>query len=119
MTRDRGVKPRPSMMNRVLYLSPGLFDKGGISRYTRFQARALRELLGDASVTALSLLPPDALGFEDMFPVDFASLGPSSAGKALFTAAAALTAARARPRVVWAAHLGFGPLALALARAAS
>jgi hypothetical protein len=28
---------------RVLILTPGVFDKGGISRYVRYQARALAE----------------------------------------------------------------------------
>jgi len=105
-------------MSRILYLSPGVFDKGGISRYSRFQVRALRELLGEDNVSVLSLLPPDAFGFERTFPVDFASLGPSLPGKALFAAASASAALRARPRVVWSGHLGIGPLGLAIARAA-
>jgi len=103
-------------MSKILYLSPGVFDKGGISRYTRFQARALRDLLGSERVTVLSLLPPDAHGFEEPFAANFASFGPSLRGKALF-AAAALAAAADRPRVVWAAHVGLGPLALGIARA--
>jgi phosphatidyl-myo-inositol dimannoside synthase len=105
-------------MTRVLYLSPGVFDKGGISRYSRFQVRALRELLAPSEVKVLSLLPPDAFGFEQAFPVDFASLGPTLPGKALFAAAAALAAAGEGPRVVWSGHVGIGPLGLALARAA-
>jgi phosphatidyl-myo-inositol dimannoside synthase len=105
-------------MARILYLSPGVFDKGGISRYSRFQVRALRELVGPSEVTALSLLPPDTFGFEQAFPVAFASFGPGSAGKALFTAAAAIAAARDKPRVVWSGHVGIGPLGLAIARAA-
>jgi phosphatidylinositol alpha-1,6-mannosyltransferase len=106
------------MMGRVLYLSPGVFDKGGISRYARFQLRALRELCGPSAVTVLSLLPPDAHGFEQAFPVDFASFGPTAPGKALFAAAAALAAAGDRPSVVWSGHVGIGPLGLAIARAA-
>jgi phosphatidylinositol alpha-1,6-mannosyltransferase len=111
---EAGAPPR---MTTILYLSPGSFDKGGVSRYTRYQLRALRELVGEGSVRALSLLPPDARSFEEPFAIDFASLGPSRAGKALFTAAAAIVAASARPRVVWSAHLGLGPLGLALGRA--
>lgn len=105
-------------MSRILYLSPGVFDKGGISRYSRFQVRALRELVGEDNVSVLSLLPPDAFGFERSFPVEFASLGTSFPGKALFAVAAASTALNVGPRVVWSGHLGIGPLALALARAA-
>jgi phosphatidyl-myo-inositol dimannoside synthase len=105
-------------MSRILYLSPGVFDKGGISRYSRFQVRALRELVGEGNVSVLSLLPPDPFGFERSFPVDFASLGTSLPGKALFSAAAASEALRSRPRVVWSGHLGLGPLGLPLAHAA-
>jgi phosphatidylinositol alpha-1,6-mannosyltransferase len=104
-------------MTRVLYLAPGVFDKGGISRYSRYQVRALRELLGDDAVSVLSLAPPREGSFEEAFAVDFASFGPSRAGKALF-AAAAVAALAARPRVVWSAHLGIAPLSIALARAA-
>src|SRR5689334_13478639 len=104
-------------MNEILYLAPGVFDKGGVSRYCRYQVRALRDLLGRAAVTVLSLLPPGDDGLEEPFSVDFASSGPSLSGKVLFAAAAAIAAAR-RPRVVWSAHLGLAPLALGLARAA-
>jgi phosphatidyl-myo-inositol dimannoside synthase len=104
-------------MKRALYLSPGMFDKGGVARYCRFQVRALRELLGPGAVTTLSLLPPDADALEEPFGVDFASFGASPRGKAFFAAAAATAAAAERPAVVWAAHLGLGPLAVALGRA--
>jgi phosphatidylinositol alpha-1,6-mannosyltransferase len=103
-------------MKPILYLAPGVFDKGGISRYCRYQIRALREILGADAVSVLSLLPPDARGFEDPFAVDFASFGPTRAGKAMFSAAAALAALGERPRVVWCAHVGIAPLALGLAR---
>lgn len=105
-------------MTKVLYLASGVFDKGGISRYCRHQVRALRDILGGDAVSVLSLLPPDAQSFEEPFAVDFASFGPSRAGKALFSAAAAAALVRARPRVVWSAHVGIAPLALALARLA-
>ncbi len=104
-------------MDKILYLSPGVFDKGGISRYTRFQARALRELVGADAVRVLSLLPPDEGSFEEPFAVDFASFGPTRAGKALFAMAAALSALEGRPELVWAAHVGLGPLGLSLSRA--
>ncbi|MFT3766849.1 MAG: glycosyltransferase family 4 protein [Minicystis sp.] len=104
-------------MKSILYLAPGVFDKGGISRYCRYQIRALREILGEGAVTVLSLAPPDAKSFEDPFAVDFASFGPSRAGKSLFAAAAAIAAAGERPRAVWCAHVGIAPLAVGLARA--
>lgn len=105
-------------MSRVLYLSPGVFDKGGISRYGRYQIRALRDILGGDAVSVISLLPPDASAFEDAFAVDFASLGPSRSGKALFALASILRAMEERPSAVFSAHVNLAPLALAIARAA-
>jgi phosphatidylinositol alpha-1,6-mannosyltransferase len=109
-------------MQRVVYLTPGVFDKGGISRYGRYQVRALRDLLGERAVSVISLAPPEAAGFEEPFAVDFASFGGTRAGKAFFVAAATHTVGAgigARPRVIWSAHLHFAPVALALARATS
>ena len=105
-------------MNKVLYLASGVFDKGGISRYCRHQIRALRDTVGGDAVSVLSLLPPDAGGFEEPFAADFASLGATFAGKALFGAAAIASLFRARPEVVWCAHVGLAPLAVSLARIA-
>lgn len=105
-------------MNRVLYLSPGVFDKGGVSRYARYQVRALRDLLGPREVTVLSLLPPDEHAFEDPFAADFASFGTSPRGKLLFALAAALAAASPRPEIVWIGHIGLAALGHAVARAA-
>jgi phosphatidylinositol alpha-1,6-mannosyltransferase len=104
------------MKKDVLYLSPGMFDKGGISRYCRYQVQALRDLLGPDSITALSLLPPDDQGFEVPFRVDFASFGPTRRGKSLYVAAAALAAVAERPSIVWCAHLHIAPVAVGLAR---
>ena len=104
-------------MSRVLYLSPGVFDKGGISRYARYQIRALRALLGDEAVRVLSLLPPDARALEEPLAVDFASFGLSRAGKSLFVAAAMAAALERRPKIVWSAHIHLAPLALTIARA--
>jgi phosphatidylinositol alpha-1,6-mannosyltransferase len=101
----------------ILYVSPGMFDKGGISRYCRAQVRALRELVGDTAVVAMSLLPPTKLDFEEPFSVDLASMGPNLRGKVLLGLASALTAFQDRPALVWSAHAHLGPLLLPLARA--
>jgi phosphatidylinositol alpha-1,6-mannosyltransferase len=102
---------------RVLYLTPGCFDKGGISRYSRYQIRALRELLGPGSVTALSLLGPDEGSFEEPFPVDFHARGNAPRDKAAFLLRAAAFTAKRRPDLVHAAHVNLSGAALALARA--
>lgn len=104
------------MRASILYLSPGVFDKGGISRYCRYQVRALRELLGEDAVEVLSLAPPHKNDFEDPFEVSFASFGGNTRGRVVFSGAAAVAALTSRPRVVWSAHAYLGPLALALAK---
>ena len=105
------------MSRKVLFLSPGMFDKGGISRYCRYQVRALRELLGSDAVEVFSLLPPDEQAFEEPFGVNFASVGPTGRGKLLFSIAAILAAIDPRPSVVWCAHVHLAPLAAVLAAA--
>ena len=55
--------------SRILFLTPGCFEKGGISRYYRYQINALREIFGDLNVRALSLLGPDPEGFETPYAV--------------------------------------------------
>ena len=105
-------------MKRIVYLTPGVFDKGGISRYCRFQIRALRDLLGEDAVSVLSLAPPGPGDFEDSFAVDFASFGSSRTGKVLFGVASVAAGLEEHPSAVWCAHLHFGPLGLAVARLA-
>ena len=53
---------------RIVFVSPGCFDKGGISRYNRYQIRLLRELYGNDNIKVLSLLGPDDNSFEE--PID-------------------------------------------------
>lgn len=104
---------------RLLFLTPGCFDKGGISRYSRYQIEALRQILGTESVRVLSLLGPGEDSFEAPFAVDWhgPSAGrPSLMDRAAFSARAAAIAAAWRPHVVHAAHVNFGPLVTRVAR---
>lgn len=105
---------------KILFLTPGCFDKGGISRYSRHQITALREIAGASSVAVLSLLGPNADSIEAPFSVDFHASGNAAADKARFVAAAIAMTARHRPAIVHAAHVnlsGFAALIAALARA--
>jgi phosphatidyl-myo-inositol dimannoside synthase len=106
---ERSVPPR------ILYLTPGCFDKGGISRYSRYQIRALRTLVGDDQLGALSLLGPDANSFEEPFPVAFHASGRRARDKAMLLYRAAALAARERPDLVIAAHVNLSAVALAIA----
>src|SRR3954463_16267673 len=101
---------------RVLFLTPGCFDKGGISRYCRYQIRALRELFGSQCVRVLSLMGPDAHGFEEPFGVTWSGSPGSQRKRAPFVARALLEAATSRPDIVHIAHVTYAPLAFWLPR---
>lgn len=103
----------------VLFLSPGLFDKGGIARYGRYQIRAMREGLGRDAVVALSLVGPAGDDLEE--PLEVAWRGgaaATAASRAQMVAAALGRAVSSRPDVVLTAHVNLGPLGRAAARLA-
>jgi phosphatidyl-myo-inositol dimannoside synthase len=118
---------------RILYLTPGCFDKGGISRYSRYQIIALRALCGSDNVRVMSLLGPDANGFEQPFPVTWHGTGRGIGGaieqnqknsrvsfrdRAMFSTRTMALAAMWRPDIIHSAHVNFGPLLTAARRAA-
>jgi phosphatidylinositol alpha-1,6-mannosyltransferase len=102
---------------KILYLTPGCFDKGGISRYTRYQILALRAVFGADRVRALSLLGPDGESLEQDFRVDFHASGNSARDKAALLRRAVTLAARERPDVIHAAHVNLSGAAVVLAAA--
>jgi phosphatidyl-myo-inositol dimannoside synthase len=93
----------------ILYLAVGVFDKGGISRYCRYQIRALRELVGEENVCTLSFFAPGTSDFEEPFHVDYHAHGPSRAADAAFAIATVRTARALRPDLIWSSHLHFLP----------
>jgi phosphatidylinositol alpha-1,6-mannosyltransferase len=101
----------------VLYLTPGCFDKGGISRYARYQVTALREIAGPSNVAVYSLLGPDADSFESHFDTEWYAGGNTWRAKTELALRAALRALRSRPDVVIAGHVNLSGLALLTARA--
>lgn len=100
---------------RILYLTPGCFDKGGISRYTRYQIQALRAIFGPDRVRALSLLGPDKDSLESDFEVDFHASGNDARAKAALLARAASITLREKPELIHVAHVHLSGVALALA----
>ena len=105
---------------RVLYLTPGCFDKGGISRYCRYQIQSARELEDLVDIRVLSMLGPDGEGFEVPFHVDWygaPQLGLIS--RAQFALTAVWATFTWRPHVVHIAHVNYSPLAAILARLVS
>ncbi len=102
--------PKPT---KVLFLAPGCFDKGGISRYCRYQIDALREIMGTENVRVLSLLGPDPEGFETPYLVTWHGPAPNStkAARAGFVLQALRQTLLWQPDVIHCAHVNFTPLA--------
>ena len=104
------------MKKKILYLTPGCFDKGGISRYSRYQIAALRELFGDGQVRVLSLLGPTKDSFEIPMKVFWHSLSNALSDKIRFTLTALKQALLWKPDVIHVAHVNFSGLAVILAK---
>ena len=101
---------------KVLYLSTGCFDKGGISRYNRYQIQALRELQGEQQVRVLSLAGPKADDFETPFRVFWHGKGPDLMSKLKFTWTLLLQTLHWQPDVILIAHVNFAGLAVMISR---
>lgn len=106
---------------KITYLTPGVFDKGGISRYCRYQINVLRELLGRENVQVISRSGPkhDDTDFEMQFDVTWQGSGHemSFAAKNAFLRAAILHSLDFRPDLIWAAHLYYSSFCYILAKA--
>lgn len=100
---------------KVLYLTPGVFDKGGISRYGRYQIQALRDLVGTANVRVISMTSPGTDHFEQPFQVEWTSSAIGLRAKLAMTAAIFRLALRFRPDVMWAAHINLSGVSKAIA----
>jgi len=96
---------------KVIYLTPGVFDKGGISRYCRFQIRAMRECYGQEAIRVLSLYGSDGKGFEEDIPVSWSGgPNPSLATRIGFSILALWFAIKDQPDIVLTGHVNLGPL---------
>ncbi|HRP33984.1 MAG TPA: glycosyltransferase family 4 protein [Agriterribacter sp.] len=100
----------------ILYLTPGCFDKGGISRYSRYQLTAFRELYGKENVRALSLLGPDKDSFEDIFEVTWYAGSNSIWQQLRFIGQTIWQIVKWRPSVIHVAHVNFSGFACVLAK---
>jgi phosphatidylinositol alpha-1,6-mannosyltransferase len=96
---------------KILYLTPGCFDKGGISRYNRYQIQALREIVGDGNVRVMSLLGPAPGDFEELFNVFWYGQGIRISSKLKYTAQIFRQCATWRPDIILTAHVNFSGLA--------
>ena len=94
-------------MTKILYLTTGCFDKGGISRYNRYQIRALREIYNPKNIKVLSLSPPREGDFEDYFEVDFYAWGTSLFSKFFFVLRVIKEVYFWNPKYIWLGHINF------------
>ncbi|HKN01887.1 MAG TPA: glycosyltransferase family 4 protein [Candidatus Binataceae bacterium] len=97
---------------KILYLAIGVFDKGGISRYCRYQIRALRELVGEGNVSVLSLMGPSTDDFEGGFDVERSFRGVGLRSEVDFFLTGIRKALAMRPDLIWSSHVRFLPNAL-------
>ena len=91
-------------------LTPGSFDKGGISRYTRYQISALRDVYGEEDIRVYSVLGPSGDDLESPFAIDWWSGGVTFTHKLAFVRKTMTETIRLRPRVVLAAHVNLSGL---------
>jgi len=96
---------------KILYLTPGCFDKGGISRYNRYQIQALRDLYNNQNIRVLSLAGPKADDFEDPFEVYWHANGPDLISKIKFTLQVLRLAWTWTPDLILVAHVNFSGVA--------
>lgn len=97
---------------RILYLSPGCFDKGGISRYNRYQIQTLRELFGDGFIRVISLAGHAPGDFEVPFEVHWSGKGPTLISKIKFVCMMVYQVLFWRPQIILVAHVNFSGLAV-------
>jgi phosphatidylinositol alpha-1,6-mannosyltransferase len=102
-------------MPKILYLTTGCFDKGGISRYNRYQIGALRTIAGGENVRVLSVLGRGPGDLEEPFHVDFAAGGVSPGAKAAYVSRTFREAMVFRPDILWPTHVNLSAPARAAA----
>ena len=97
---------------RIVYLATGVFDKGGISRYSRYQVRALRDVVGHSQLCVLSILGPRSNDFEEPFCVNYHGNGIRLTNKLGFIWATARACLSMQPAIIWCNHVHLLPLGL-------
>ncbi len=96
---------------KILYITPGCFDKGGISRYNRYQITACRELFGTDQMKVFSLLGPSDNDFEDPFSVEWHGTTANGKSKLGLVIRVIKTALKWKPDLILCAHVNLSGLA--------
>lgn len=94
-------------MSRIVYLTPGCFDKGGISRYNRYQITCIRELYGEGNVRVISLVGPDHNDIEEPFSVYWCGGASFTLNKIRFVLVMLKCLFFWRPDLIVNAHVNF------------
>ena len=98
----------------ILYLTPGCFDKGGISRYCRYQIQALRSIFKKGYY--ISLLGPDDESFEEEFKVNYHGKGNDRVQQIRIALHFIVKAITLRPKIIHVAHVNMSGLAVFVAK---
>jgi phosphatidylinositol alpha-1,6-mannosyltransferase len=101
---------------KILYITPGCFDKGGISRYSRYQIKLLGELYGPKNVRVLSFLAPDEHSFSEEVACHWYSKSHGLYGRITLVVQMVWQVLFWRPDVIHLAHVNYSGLGLALAK---
>lgn len=96
---------------KILYITPGCFDKGGISRYNRYQIQVLKELFGEHNIRVLSLLGPDQHSFEGEYKVFWHGRGTGIKDKLAIAGKLVSSCITWRPTCIWVGHVNLSGLA--------
>lgn len=99
------------MSKTLIYITPGCFDKGGISRYSRYQIESLRKLYGKDQVYVMSLMGPESDSFEEDFRVDYAGKSIHRWEQVRFAWHFIKMCLILRPRIIHSAHVNLSGLA--------
>jgi phosphatidylinositol alpha-1,6-mannosyltransferase len=101
---------------KLLYITPGCFDKGGISRYCRYQITALREIFGSKNTYFMSLMGLEPDSIEEAFEVEYSGTGNGKLQQMKFAIRFVWNAIRLKPEIILCAHVNFSGLAVILAK---
>ena len=102
-------------MKKFFFLTPGCFDKGGISRYSRYQIDALRNVVGPDKLWVASLMGKTTDSFEESFDVDYSGTSNGKIQQIKFALFFIIKAIVHRPKVIHVAHINFSGLVVFIA----
>jgi len=97
---------------KVLYITPGCYDKGGISRYSRYQINALREHFGTENICVLSYLGPDENSYETPFAVHWSGRNSNVYTRLKLIFISLWYVVRNRPDIIHVAHVNYAGMAV-------